>query len=84
MASPYPMAHDFVGILSGKTALPAPGSTMNPMQQYDAMQKERVNKGNAELLSKAVGTSGKADEFTARSWLQMKNGAATIVQRGSS
>lgn len=73
MASPYPMAHNFEKLLSARTAPPAAGFTMNPIQQREAMQAAYVEKQKAELLSKAMGTSGKIDEWTANNMLRIKN-----------
>ncbi|KAJ4255036.1 hypothetical protein NW762_009840 [Fusarium torreyae] len=56
MASPYPGSYNFEKLLSAKTAPAMAGYTLNPIQQQEAMQKERVERHKAELLSKASGT----------------------------
>ncbi|KAF4951541.1 hypothetical protein FSARC_12889 [Fusarium sarcochroum] len=56
MASPYPGSYNFEKLLSAKTAPAMAGYTLNPIQQQEAMQKERIERHKAELLSKASGT----------------------------
>jgi hypothetical protein len=69
MAQPYPMAHNFEKLVSARFAPPTTGYSMNPLQQREAMQKERVSQEKAELLQKAVGTAGQAGEWVAKTWL---------------
>ncbi|KAF5022761.1 hypothetical protein F66182_5176 [Fusarium sp. NRRL 66182] len=56
MANPYPAAYNFEKLLSAKTAPAMAGYTLNPIQQQEAMQKERVERQKIELLDKASGT----------------------------
>lgn len=70
MANPYPSATDFEKLLSARTAPPAAGYTMNPIQQREAMLKNATEKEKAELLAKAVGSS---DERIVDGWLRIKN-----------
>ncbi|EWZ92749.1 hypothetical protein FOWG_05779 [Fusarium oxysporum f. sp. lycopersici MN25] len=56
MASPYPASYNFEKLLSSKTAPAMAGYSLNPIQQHEAMQKERAEKQKTELLSKARGS----------------------------
>lgn len=73
MANPYPTSHNFEKLLSARVAPPSAGYSMNPLQQREAMHRERVERQKAELLTKAMGTSGKVDEWTANTWLHLQN-----------
>ncbi|CAM1503676.1 Fc.00g012670.m01.CDS01 [Cosmosporella sp. VM-42] len=73
MANPYPMAQDFVKLLSSNTAPPGAGYTMNPIQQREAMLKDLTERQKAELMAKAMGTSGQIPERYMDAWLKMKN-----------
>ncbi|PHH81230.1 hypothetical protein CDD83_3636 [Cordyceps sp. RAO-2017] len=73
VSSPYPQPQDFEKLLSAKMAPPAVGHTLNPLQQREAMQRETIQRQTAELVSKAMGTSGKVDEWTAKTWLQLQH-----------
>ena len=77
LANPYPQAEDFEKLLSAKTAPPSVGYAMNPIQQREAMQRETIQRQTAELVSKAMGTSGKIDEWTAKTWLQLQHLTST-------
>lgn len=52
---------------------------MSPAQQREAAQRETIQRQTAELVSKAMGTSGKVDEWTARTWLQLQHFSATTT-----
>lgn len=56
MANPYPASYNFEKLLSSKTAPAMAGYSLNPIQQHEAMQKERAEKQKTELLSKARGS----------------------------
>ena len=62
-----------------RNAPPQAGYAMNPLQQREAMHKEQMDRQKAELLRKAMGTSGKVDEWTAKTWLQLQNGSAAAT-----
>jgi hypothetical protein len=70
MANPYPGAYNFEKLLSSKTAPAMAGYTLNPIQQHDAMQKERVQHQKHELLSKACGSLN-SEERVAQGMLQL-------------
>ena len=67
------MAQDFVHLLASKTAPLTAGYTMNPIQQREAMLKDLTDRQKAELMAKAMGTSGQIDEQMVDNWLRMKN-----------
>ncbi|KAM0348336.1 hypothetical protein ACHAPU_004304 [Fusarium lateritium] len=71
MASPYPGSYNFEKLLSSKTAPAMAGFTLNPIQQHEAMQKERIDQQKSELLSKARGTLSH-DEMVASRMLQLQ------------
>lgn len=72
MAQPYPDAHNFEKILSSaRHAPPAMGQSLNPTQQWEAMQKNYAENGKAELLARAVAKTGKSGEWVAQKWLQI-------------
>ncbi|KAM0205960.1 hypothetical protein ACHAPQ_001858 [Fusarium lateritium] len=71
MASPYPGSYNFEKLLSSKTAPAMAGYSLNPIQQHEAMQKERINRQKNELLSKARGTMS-PDEMVANRMLQLQ------------
>ncbi|PNY25432.1 White-opaque regulator 1 [Tolypocladium capitatum] len=79
LASPYPQAEDFEKLLSAKTAPPSAAYATDPMQQREAMQRETIQRQTAELVSKAMGTSGKIDEWTAKTWLQLQHLTTTTI-----
>jgi hypothetical protein len=70
MANPYPGAYNFEKLLSSKTAPAMAGYTLNPIQQHDAMQKERVHYQKHDLLSKARGSLNN-EERVAQGLLQL-------------
>ncbi|KAI1082614.1 hypothetical protein F5B20DRAFT_569213 [Whalleya microplaca] len=69
LASPYGAAHNFEKLLSARTAMPAAGYSMNPLQQREAMQKERFEHFRAELIAKAAGNAGEGTQWVAQKWL---------------
>ncbi|SPJ74819.1 related to negative acting factor [Fusarium torulosum] len=71
MASPYPGSYNFEKLLSSKTAPAMAGYSLNPIQQHEAMQKERIDRQKTELLSKARGTLN-PDEMVASRMLQLQ------------
>ncbi|EKJ73984.1 hypothetical protein NXS19_010267 [Fusarium pseudograminearum] len=70
MANPYPGAYNFEKLLSSKTAPAMAGYTLNPIQQHDAIQKERAHHQKHELLSKARGSMNN-EERVAQGLLQL-------------
>ncbi|EQK99694.1 hypothetical protein G6O67_001269 [Ophiocordyceps sinensis] len=72
-SNPYSQAQDYGKPLSAKMAPPSAGFSTNPIQQREAMQRETMQRQTAELVSKAMGTSGKVDEWTAKTWLQLQH-----------
>lgn len=46
---------------------------MNPIQQREAMLKELTEKQKAELMAKAMGTSGQVNEQMVDNFLRIKN-----------
>ncbi|UNI17361.1 hypothetical protein JDV02_003707 [Purpureocillium takamizusanense] len=80
VANPFPQAHDFQKLLSGRLSPAAAGAGANdPLHQREAMQRETIQRQTAELVSKAMGTSGKIDEWTAKTWLQLQNFTTTTI-----
>lgn len=73
VSSPYPQAQDFEKLLSTEPAPSPAGLSMSPMEECEAIQKETMQRQTAELVSKAMGTSGRVDEWTAKTWLQLKH-----------
>jgi hypothetical protein len=74
MAQPYPMAHNFVKLLSEETrsAPPTAGYAMNPLQQREAMQRELTEQKKVELLAKASGDGSSEDVYkVAKNWLRV-------------
>jgi hypothetical protein len=71
MASPYPGSYNFEKLLSSKTAPAMAGYSLNPIQQHEAMQKERIDRQKTELLSKARGTLN-PNEMVASRMLQLQ------------
>jgi hypothetical protein len=71
MAQPYPMAHNFVRLLSARTAPPSNGYAVNPLQQREAMQKEAFEHSRQELLDKAAGTAGESGQWIAQQLLRV-------------
>lgn len=47
---------------------------MNPLQQREAMQKQRFEQEKADLCSKVMGTSGRVDARFADGFLQFNTG----------
>ena len=64
--NPHPagIPYGFEKIEAARLAPPRAGHTMNPQQQWEAMQKMRSDRGKAELLEKLTGNA--ADDGTAR------------------
>lgn len=59
MAEPYPMAHNFVKLMSARYVPPSNGHTMSPMHQREATPKKQQFEGNRkELLPKASNVAG--------------------------
>ncbi|KUI58198.1 White-opaque regulator 1 [Cytospora mali] len=59
MAEPYPMAHNFVRLLSARYVPPTTGSTMSPLHQREAMPDKQQPEGNKkELLPKTSNNAG--------------------------
>lgn len=52
MAEPYPMAHNFVRLMSAKYLPPPAGDSMSPLQQRDATPKKPLEANKKELLPK--------------------------------
>jgi hypothetical protein len=73
LASPFPMAHDIVKLMSTKYPSSNGSVNLNPIQQHEAMKKEMAEKQQAELLAQAVGSAGKNVEWVARGWLTVNN-----------
>lgn len=73
VSNPYPQAQDFEKLLSARMATPSAAFPVSPILQREAMQKETMQRQTAELVSKAMGTSGKVDEWTAKAWLQLQH-----------
>lgn len=71
MAQPYPMAHNFVKLMSARYAPPTAGYTMNPLQQREAMMKEQFESKRKELLQNASNNAGPGVEYVAKSWLSV-------------
>jgi len=71
MAQPYPMAHNFVKLMSARYAPPTAGYTMNPLQQREAMMKEQFESKRKELLQSATNNTGGGVEYVAKSWLSV-------------
>ena len=72
MAQPYPNVNNFEKLLStARTAAPAPGQMLNPLQQWEAMQKKYSDQERADLLSKAAAKSGESGEWVAQKMLQV-------------
>jgi hypothetical protein len=69
LAQPYPMAENFMKLLSAQSPPPTAGYSMNPIQQREAMQREYVEARMSELLTKATGKSGPSGEWVAQKWL---------------
>ncbi|GAP89864.2 putative negative acting factor [Rosellinia necatrix] len=65
----------FAKVVAARLAPPSAGHALNPQQQWEAVQKLRVEQGKAELIEKLVG-SVPQDESTrlalaARGWLKI-------------
>lgn len=73
MANPYPMGQNFEKLLSARTAPPTAGYSMNPIQQREAMMRDLTERQKAELMAKAMGTSGQVDERMVDNFLRIKN-----------
>ncbi|RDA82853.1 hypothetical protein CP532_0951 [Ophiocordyceps camponoti-leonardi (nom. inval.)] len=73
VSTPYPHAQDFEKLLSSKVAASTASKSRNQTQEREAKQRETIRRQTAELVSKAMGTSGKVDEWTAKTWLQLQN-----------
>lgn len=58
MAEPYPMAHNFVKLMSARYVPPASGFTMSPLQQRDTMTERQAEGNKKELLPKASSDAG--------------------------
>lgn len=71
MAQPYPMAHNFVKLMSARYAPPTAGYTMNPLQQREAMMKEQFESKRKELLQNASNNAGPGVEYVAKSMLSV-------------
>ncbi|KAI1130148.1 hypothetical protein F5Y10DRAFT_276279 [Nemania abortiva] len=59
---------------AARSAPPSTGYALNPQQQWEAVQKSKVDKGKAELMKKLTGTSNPSDEDARRAaqwWLNM-------------
>jgi hypothetical protein len=69
MAQPYAMVHDHDKLVSARQAPPTAGYAMNPMQQWEAMQKANHDRKKAELVRNASGEAGEAGESVAQKWL---------------
>lgn len=64
MAEPYPMAHNFVKLMSARYVPPASGSTMGPVQQREAMAEKQPEGNKKELLPKAPNDAGPGVGYT--------------------
>lgn len=73
LANPYPMAHDFEKLLSSARRAPpvSEGSTMNPLLQMEAIQRQQFEQGRGELLAKAAGAAGEEVRHVAQKWLSV-------------
>lgn len=71
MAQPYPMAHNFVKLMSARQAPPTAGYTMNPLQQREAMLKEQFEEKRSDLIAKASGNNGPGVEYVAKNMLSV-------------
>ncbi|KJZ72389.1 hypothetical protein HIM_08192 [Hirsutella minnesotensis 3608] len=72
VSNPYPQSPDFEKLLSGKMAS-AGAETTSPLLNREVAQRETIQRQTAELVSKAMGTSGRVDEWTAKTWLQLQH-----------
>jgi hypothetical protein len=57
MAEPYPMAHNFVKLMSARYVPPAPGPAPGPAQQRDAVPEKQPEGNKKELLPKVPSNS---------------------------
>lgn len=73
VSNPYPHAQDFERLLSSKIAASSATQSRNQTQEREARQRETIRRQTAELVSKAMGTSGRVDEWTAKTWLQLQS-----------
>ena len=74
VAQPYPQAGNFAKLLTSARHGPpvAAGYALNPLQQREAMLKEKFERSRDELLDKAAG--GATDESVkrvAKKWLSV-------------
>ncbi|PFH63046.1 hypothetical protein XA68_10087 [Ophiocordyceps unilateralis] len=73
VSTPYPHVQDFEKLLSSKIAASSASQSRNQTQEREARQRETIQRQTAELVGKAMGTSGRVDEWTAKTWLQLQN-----------
>ncbi|PHH79404.1 hypothetical protein CDD80_4857 [Ophiocordyceps camponoti-rufipedis] len=73
VSNPYPHAQDFERLLSSKIAASSATQSRNQTHEREARQRETIRRQTAELVSKAMGTSGRVDEWTAKTWLQLQS-----------
>lgn len=57
LAEPYPLAHNFIKLMSARYVPPASSST-NPMQQRETMPEKQSEGNKKELLPKASSDAG--------------------------
>ncbi|KAI0414557.1 hypothetical protein F5X98DRAFT_241432 [Xylaria grammica] len=72
VSHPAVAAYGFEKVVAARLAPPMVGQTLNPQQQWEAVQKMKADEGKAELLQKLTRNStDKGAQRAARRWLGM-------------
>lgn len=61
-----------------ETLLSNKAMALSPIQQQGTGLQDAIQRQKDELVTKVMGNSGKIDEWTAKTWLQMQHLSTTV------